>query len=264
VKTIWLENTKREKLLTTLQCWIRLASRGNGGVPFKQFETTVAKLRHALTAIPVDVGLLSLCNWILAKKPPIVWLTGHKRVLAAIKGCRMLVWESTKDLTQCKELVLCWPDFLGIVDASSHGVGRVVIGELLECIPMAFQWEWPADVKANIRSVSNPTGGITNSDLEMAGILLLWLVMEVVCRPLQEKRAALFSKNLPTVSWVTGLVLRKSIVAQHFIQALALRLKSNKTCPLTALHIEGKWSAILDVPSRSFGSKSAWHCTSDT
>jgi hypothetical protein len=98
----------------------------------------------------------------------------------------------------------------------------------------------------------------------MAGILLLWLVMEVVCQPLQEKRVALFSKNLPTVSWVTGLASGKSIVAKHFIQALALRLKSNKTCPLTVLHIEGKRNAILDVPSRSFGSNPAWHCTSDT
>jgi hypothetical protein len=65
-------------------------------------------------------------------------LTGHKRILVAIKGCRMLLRESTKDPTQCKELVLVWPDFVGIVDASSHGVGGVVIGELLECIPTAF------------------------------------------------------------------------------------------------------------------------------
>jgi hypothetical protein len=73
-KMIWLEDAKQEKLLATLQYWIRLASRGTGGVPFKQFETTVAKLWHALTEIPVGVGLLSQCNWILAKKPPIVWL----------------------------------------------------------------------------------------------------------------------------------------------------------------------------------------------
>jgi hypothetical protein len=31
-----------------------------------------------------------------------------------------------------------------------------------------------------------------------------------------------------------------------------------------ALHIEGKRNAISDVPSQSFGSNPAWHCTSDT
>jgi len=77
-KTLWLEAAKREKLLTTLHTWIRMASRGHGGIPFKQFELTIAKLRHAFTAIPAGVGLLSPCNRILATKPPIVWLDSQK------------------------------------------------------------------------------------------------------------------------------------------------------------------------------------------
>jgi hypothetical protein len=111
--TIWLEDTKQEKLLATLQSWIRLISHGTGGIPYKQFESTIAKLRHAFTAIPARVGLLSPCNRILAGKPPIVWLSGHKRVLAAVKGCRTLLRESTKDPTQCKELVTGWTDSCG-------------------------------------------------------------------------------------------------------------------------------------------------------
>jgi hypothetical protein len=76
-----------------------------------------------------------------------------------------------------------WPDYVGIVDASSYGVGGVVNGELRECIPMVFRWEWPPDIKSSIRSDRNPTGRLTNPDLEMAGILLLWLVMEKVSTP---------------------------------------------------------------------------------
>jgi len=91
-KTLWLEAAKREKLLTTLHTWIRMALR----IPFKQFEITSAKLRHAFTAIPAGVGLLSPCNRILAKKPPIVWLTSQKQVWVAIIGCRTLLRESTK------------------------------------------------------------------------------------------------------------------------------------------------------------------------
>ncbi len=77
-KTLWLEAAKWGKLLTTLHTWIRMASRGHGGIPFKQFEITIAKLRHAFTAIPAGVGLLSPCNCILATKPPIVWLNSQK------------------------------------------------------------------------------------------------------------------------------------------------------------------------------------------
>ena len=101
-------------------------------------------------------------------------------------------------------------------------------------------------------------------DLEMAGVLLLWLVVEAVCHPLQEKRVALFSDNSPTVSWVTRLASRRSLIAEHLVQALALRLKASRTCPIMALHIEGKRNAISDVPSRSFSSNLAWHHESDS
>jgi hypothetical protein len=70
-------------------------------------------------------------------------------------------------------------------------------------------------VTASVRSFSNPTGTITNSDLEMAGVLILWLVMEAVCQPLQEKRVALFSDNSPAVGWTKRLASRKSLVAEH-------------------------------------------------
>ena len=59
-----------------------------------------------------------------------------------------------------------------------------------------------SDITADVKSFANPNGSITNSDLEMAGILLLWLVMEAVCGPMEKKRVALFSDNDPTVSWV--------------------------------------------------------------
>jgi hypothetical protein len=72
--------------------------------------------------------------------------------------------------------------------------------------------------------------------------------MEEVCHPLSEKRVALFSDNSPTVSWVTRLASRQSLIAEHLVQVLALRLKVNKASPITALHIEGKQTAISDVP----------------
>jgi hypothetical protein len=186
-KTLWLEEAKQEKLLTMLHGWIKAAIRGSGGIPFKPFETTVAKLQHAFTAIPAGVGLLSSCNHILATKPKVVRLNQNKQVFAALKGCRTLLQESTKDPTRCRELVTGWLDFIGIVDASSYGVSGVVLGELSECIPTVFWWEWLEDIWKEIKSFRNPTGSITSFDLEMMGILLLWLVIEGVCGVLAEK-----------------------------------------------------------------------------
>jgi hypothetical protein len=247
-KTMWLESAKREKLLTILKGWIRTGKQGSAGIPLGDYESTISKILHAFQSIPVGCGLLSPCNRVLKKHPPYIYLQRNVAVLTALEGCRTLLRESTKEPTRCQELVSGWPDYIGIVDASGHGVGGVVFGELSNCTPVVFRWEWPADIKQNIISSSNPTGGLTNSDQEMAGLLMLWLVLEGVCPSLREKRVTLFSDNSPTVSWVTRLASRKSLVAEHLVQALTLRLKTMHVCPLTPLHIEGKLNAIADVP----------------
>ena len=71
-----------------------------------------------------------------------------------------------------------WPDFIRVVDASSHGIGGVIIGELSECLPTVFRLQWPPDITANVKSEANPQGTITNSDLELAGLVLLWLMKD--------------------------------------------------------------------------------------
>ncbi len=152
-----------------------------------------------------------------------------------------------------------WPDFIGVVDASSHGVGGVIIGELSECLPTVFRLQWPPDITANVKSEANPKGTITNSDLELAGLVILWLMMEHVCGLLTEKRIALFSNNSPTVSWVERMACRSSLVVEQLIRILALRFNIQKVCPITTLHIAGDQNSMTDIPSRSFGSEQKWH-----
>jgi hypothetical protein len=60
-----------------------------------------------------------------------------------------------------------------------------------------FWWEWPEDIKNNIKTLQNPKGKISKSDLKMAGLLMLWLVIEGVCNDLCKKLVTLFSNNLP-------------------------------------------------------------------
>ena len=100
--------------------------------------------------------------------------------------------------TQCKDLVAAWPDYIGNVNASSHGVGGVVLGELSELPPTVFRLRWPPEISNELVSFENPTGGLTNSDLEMAGLLLLWLCLEGVAPTLAHKHVALFRDNSPS------------------------------------------------------------------
>jgi hypothetical protein len=90
----------------------------------------------------------------------------------------------------------------------------VVLGENSACTPIVFRWEWPEDIKRDMKTVTNPSGRLSNSDLEMAGLVILWLIIEGIGVDLREKRVTLFSDNSPTVGWVTRLASKWSVVAE--------------------------------------------------
>jgi hypothetical protein len=73
-------------------------------------------------------------------------------------------------------------DFVGIKDASLHGISGIIVSHRQECKPMVFRMEWPQDTTQAVLHTNAKQGGhLTNSDLEMVGLLVLWLIMEDVC-----------------------------------------------------------------------------------
>jgi hypothetical protein len=190
-------------------------------------------------SIPAGRGLLSPCNRLLKTRPQFVYLSTNATLYEAIENMRALLRESTMAPTRCRELTMAWPDYVGVCNAFGHGVGGIIIEENSKCPPTVFRYQWPEEITVALQTQDNPKGTITNSGLELAGLLLLWLIMEKVCPDLKEKYVALFSNNTPIVSWVTRLASKKSRIAELLVRALVLCLKMTKTCPLTPLHIAG-------------------------
>ena len=137
-KTLWLEAPKRDTLLTVLHHWLRASRASNAGIPFPEFESVTAKLRHAFLAIPAGKGLLSPCNRLLRKRPPFIFLHRNRPLRTALADARTLLRESTLAPTKCEELVSGWPDFVGVTDASKHGVGGYIVGDRGACTPTLF------------------------------------------------------------------------------------------------------------------------------
>ena len=77
------------------------------------------------------------------------------------------------------------------------------MGEGKAFIPTVFLLAWTEYVKELFRK-----GEITNPDLEMAGLLMLWLVIEEVCPKLLAAYVELFSDISPTIRWVKRLATR--------------------------------------------------------
>jgi hypothetical protein len=193
----------------------------------------------------------------------VVYLHQNGALTKAIQDICTILRASMISPTQYKDLVAAWPDYIGIVNASSHSVGGVIIGELAGLPPTVFRLQWPLEISADIVSATNPKGRITNSDLEMARLLLLWLCMEGIAPDLANKHVVLFSNNSSTVSWVTKMASKKPCIAAQLVRALATRLSVKQSCPLTPVHIPGIENALTDIPSRSFGSVKEWECKSD-
>jgi hypothetical protein len=66
--------------------------------------------------------------------------------------------------------------------------------------PALWHLPWPANITAPLISSTNPKGGLTINDLEMAGLLLEYLVLELLM-DLEHKHVAAWCDNISTVGW---------------------------------------------------------------
>ena len=71
--------------------------------------------------------------------------------------------------TRLGEIVADCPRELGTVDACAKGMGGVLFTEDYD--PVLWRATFPLDIQDNIVSSDNPSGDLTNSDLEQAGII---------------------------------------------------------------------------------------------
>ena len=263
-KTIWVAEGKRDALIATMKEWLRATSKNaHYGIPFTDFRSTLYKVRHAFLSLPAGCGLMSPFYKILGKEPKTVFLRRNEKLRTAVVECCVFLRSSISSPTKCQSLIAGWPHIIGVTDASKHGVGGMIIGERFAMAPTVFRYEWPDDVKADLCSANNPRGSITNSDLELAALLFLFLVIETVAGDIRNKYIALYSDNSPSVHWVQRLAVRSSPAATQLIRALSLRLHITQASPLSTLHIAGQKNAMTDVPSRSFGSEAKWFCPCD-
>ena len=87
------------------------------------------------------------------------------------------------------------------------------------------------------------------NDLEMAGVLLEWLILEAHLPLLQFVQAGISCDNSSTVHW-SQKFSAKSLIPGHLLRALALRQRICKSAPLLIISIKGILNKMADVASR--------------
>ena len=129
--------------------------------------------------------------------------------------------------------------------------------------PVVGRIKWTEEVQCRLVTFSNPTGDITNSDLELSAEVLGWLVFEGVV-PTRWIHEGVYSDNYATASWQTQSESQRLRVENRFLRILTIRLRKNRASPLVTRHLAGDRNALGDTPSRSYGYKTAWHLRNAT
>ena len=225
-------------------------------VRFGELEKVNGKLMHATIGIPNGRGLLSPIIATIMKKPAIRnykdrTIRLNQATRQAMKDWIALLPAALKDPTPCEDLVPATADYGGYCDASKQGAGGVWFGIEKELPAIVWRVQFPLEIQNQLVSVENPRGKISNSDLEMVGLLLQWLVLENFA-DLAHKHVACWCDNTPTVAWASKLLATKATRAAHILRILALRMIHRKASPLTTLHVPGEMNKMADFASRSF------------
>jgi hypothetical protein len=147
-KTLWLEEEKCAKLLTTLKGWIRSAAHEQR-VGFKEFESVTAKLQNAFLVLPG--GRVFCCHATDYSKN-----AGRLFIFIEIMpSCQQSQYANHPPGVNYSTNVLLGAGcrvagLVGVADASSYGVGGVIIGKLSPCPPTVFCQQWPPNTDLEI------------------------------------------------------------------------------------------------------------------
>ena len=140
-----------------------------------------------------------------------------------------------------------------------HAKQALVAFGLLESSPLqptVWRIPLPTTIQNQLISDQNKDGTLTINDLEMAGVLLQWLALEIITpTSLKHKHVAIYCDNSSTVSWANKLTSTSSPIAAHLLRALALRQHLHQTSPLLVSPIAGYINSLADAASRSFLTK---------
>lgn len=244
-RTMQLPASKVQKLRDTIHQTLR-----DGRIQRKAFESLIGKCQHACLGIPGGRALL----------PPL-----YKALAAANKANQHLVHIHPKsaqanalaDLQtfikllgdnpiHCQQLVPGQPAYIGYCDACKFGAGGIWLSGIQNLHPIVWRIKWPQPIVDRLTD-----GTLTINDLEMAGILLQYLLLEQLV-PMKHLHTAVWCDNTSAVIWTTKMSSSKSLIGQQLTRALAARMITNKSSHLAALSIAGIDNPLADLASRSF------------
>ena len=257
-RTIELPQAKAATILKELK-----DTRRSSYVTLARFQKLHGKLQFASIAIPVGKPLLGPMDRIIAQTT-----IANKRFIKVNETLRFLLrdWSALIQMlserpTHVRELIEHSPGFRGFVDASKWGVGGVWFSGNQNITPIVWFLQWPPVITQQFCAANNKTGILSISDLELAGIVLHFIVLEAITAAhnlsLRHTTAAIWCDNLPAVAWTYKYRNSTSFIASKLLRILAIRIHHTESALLNVQHISGSYNILADTASREHSTNSA-------
>ena len=218
--------------------------------PLNTFQKLAGKLQHVSLAILGGRGLFSPIHNAMHGNPTFIRLTPI--LISTFKDWRTLVQDLANNPTPILLLVADYPNFIQYTDACGIGAGGVICAGTEAIANVVWQFEWPQLIKDMLVTQSNRDGKLSINDLELAGMVLGWLVLEYVAPCLEYKHIGSFCDNTSAVSWASKGHTSKSIPAARLLRFLTLRQRTRRTSSLLPISIPGEENDMADISSRAF------------
>jgi len=221
-------------------------------IQLKRFRSIVGRLQHAARIQPAARGFFTPLYNALKGLPTSISLGRHGEVRHALLDVANVIQNLASRPTHVNELVQQLLNYAGYCDASAFGAGGVWFGANLALPPSVWQVQWPSDITNDVVSDANPNGRLTNSDLELAAVVLQEAILEARLGPsIAGTQAAIGSDNTPTVAWSTRMASRSgSPISFRLLRGKAMRQRTNRSAPTAVFHVAGMENILANVASR--------------
>ena len=131
--------------------------------------------------MPGTKGIFSPINKALKGEPSMIGLGKDSEVRAALLDLAILVQDLCKRPTHVKELIPSDNHYIGYCDACATGAGGTWMGGKVGLRPLVWRVPFDLAISSQVVSDKNPRGRLTNSDLEMAAVLMQYMILQQHC-----------------------------------------------------------------------------------
>ncbi len=171
-------------------------------IPLKSLQAIVGRLRHASVILLAAKGFFTPINTALQGNPKIIGLGATSELRVALEDLISLLCLLSSCPTHLFELVPDMPRYVSYHNTAAKGARRVWFSLEDHMLPLLWRKVFPSDIAANVISDTNPAGGITSSDLELAAEVMAIGVILIMALHIKHAPLGTLCDNIPTVSWV--------------------------------------------------------------